>query len=885
MKRESESLAAAAAVGRLESWFAANGWQAFDFQHEVWTAYLNGESGLVHSATGTGKTLAAWLGPLAEWMAEEKPAGQAPALRVLWITPMRALAGDTLLSLQRAIEGLGIPWTVGLRTGDTSSAERAKQSRRLPSALVTTPESLSLMLANADAREKLSELRLVVVDEWHELLGNKRGVMTELALARLRRWNPRLRTWGLSATLGNIDEALERLVPSPFGAPSPLGEGRGEGRRIVKGISQKEVVIDTLIPPEVDRFPWAGHTGLAMLGHVVEAVEQSRSTLIFTNVRSQAEIWYQGLLEARPEWAGLIGLHHGSLDTDVRRWVEAGLKEGRLKAVVATSSLDLGVDFSPVERVLQIGSPKGVARLLQRAGRSGHAPGQVSRVTCVPSHLLEFIEAAAARRAAQAGRIEARRPVERPLDLLTQHLVTIAAGEGFEEAAMKAEVRESRAFRDLTEAEWLWALDFVTRGGEALKAYPEYRKVERDGDGLYRVKDPQIAKRHRMSIGTIVSDAAVNIQYRGGKRLGNVEESFIARLSKGDAFIFAGQLLEFIRVENMTAYVKPGKPGSAVIPRWDGGKCPLSSEVADGIRELLELHVEGRADEPEMRAVKRLLKLQGSWSRVPRRHEMLVEQTETREGHHIFFYPFEGRQVHMGLSALLSYRLGKLKPATFSLSFTDYGFELVSRERFEMLPVLKAGIFSTDNLLVDMLASLNAAELSKRQFREIARVAGLVFQGYPGQPKTNKQVQATSGLIYEVFARWDPRNPLLGQAEREVLERQLEFSRLADALRRIVATPILLRQTHKPSPFAFPIMVGRFREKLTSEKLADRVRRMQLEYDRAAPPEEEVVLRADLLAQADNTVAPAQARDTVTPAQARDTVKPAQAGAQLKLFK
>jgi ATP-dependent helicase Lhr and Lhr-like helicase len=830
MKREGESLAAAAALGRLESWFAANGWQAFDFQREVWQAYLDGESGLVHSATGTGKTLAAWLGALAEWMVGDGPRGPSPGcvpgLRVLWITPMRALAGDTQLSLQRAIDGLGVPWTVGLRTGDTSSAERAKQARRLPSALVTTPESLSLMLSNADAREKLSELRLVVVDEWHELLGNKRGVMTELALARLRKWNPQLRTWGLSATLGNLEEALDRLVPEPEGA----------GRRIVKGVSQKQVAIDTLIPPEVDRFPWAGHTGLAMLDHVVEAIEQSRSTLVFTNVRSQAEIWYQGLLEARPEWAGIIGLHHGSLDTDVRKWVEAGLKEGRLKAVVATSSLDLGVDFSPVERVLQIGSPKGVARLLQRAGRSGHAPGQVSHVTCVPSHLLEFVESAAARRAANAGRIEARRPVDRPLDLLTQHLVTIAAGEGFEEAAMREEVQGARAFRDLTDAEWQWALDFVTRGGDALKAYPEYRKVERDDDGTYRVKDAAIAKRHRMSIGTIVSDAAVNIQYRGGKRLGNVEESFIARLSHGDAFIFAGQLLEFIRVENMTAYVKPGKPGSAVIPRWDGGKCPLSSEVSDGIRELLELHVDRRENEPEMRAVARLLKLQNTWSRVPRRHEMLVEQTQTREGHHIFFYPFEGRQVHMGLSALLSYRLGKLRPATFSLAFTDYGFELVSRERFEMIPVLKAGVFSTERLLEDMLASLNAAELSKRQFREIARVAGLVFQGYPGQPKTNRQVQATSGLIYEVFARWDPANPLLGQAEREVLERQLEFSRLAEALRRIESTPVLLRQTHKPSPFAFPIMVSRFREKLTSEKLADRIQRMQLEYDRATLP-------------------------------------------------
>ena len=812
-------------LARLEAWFASNGWRAFPFQREVWQAYLDGESGLVHSATGTGKTLAAWLGPLAEWMAEGENRN-APPLRVLWITPMRALAGDTQLSLQRAVEGLELPWTVGLRTGDTSSAERAKQARRLPSALVTTPESLSLMLSNADAREKLSDLRLVVVDEWHELLGNKRGVMTELALARLRAWNPALRTWGLSATLGNIPEASERLLAR-------------EGGRTVRGISDKKVVIDTLIPPEVDKFPWAGHLGLAMLEHVVQAIDGSRSTLVFTNVRSQAEIWYQALLEARPEWAGLIGLHHGSLDTDVRRWVEAGLKEGRLKAVVATSSLDLGVDFSPVERVLQIGSPKGVARLLQRAGRSGHAPGQASRVTCVPSHALEFVEAAAARRAAQAGRIEARKPVERPLDLLTQHLVTIAVGEGFEAQAMKAEVRSARAFRDLTEAEWDWALDFVTRGGEALKAYPEYHKVVRGEDGIYRVPDAAIARRHRMSIGTIVSDAAVNIQYRGGKRLGNVEESFIARLAHGDNFIFAGQLLEFIRVENMTAYVKPGKPGSAVIPRWDGGKCPLSSEVADGIRELLELHVQGRENEPEMATVKRLLKLQNAWSRVPKRHEMLVEQTETREGHHVFFYPFEGRQVHMGLSALLSYRFSRTRAATFSLAFTDYGFELVSRQRFELLPLLKAGVFSTDNLLEDMLASLNAAELSKRQFREIARVAGLVFQGYPGQPKTNRQVQATSGLIWEVFARWDPKNPLLGQAEREVLERQLEFSRLADALRRIASTPVLLRQTHKPSPFAFPIMVSRFREKLTSEKLADRVRRMQLEYDKAAPPDDD----------------------------------------------
>jgi ATP-dependent Lhr-like helicase len=817
-----------AGLDRLEGWFTANGWRAFPFQREVWEAYLRGESGMVHSATGSGKTLAAALGPMAEWMAELAAAlrpGDAPALRILWITPMRALAGDTVLSVQRAVEGLGLPWTVGLRTGDTSSAERAKQARRLPSVLVTTPESLSLMLSNADARDKLSELKLVVVDEWHELLGGKRGVQAELGLARLRKWNPALRTWGLSATLGNVEVACDRL----------LGGTRG---RIVKGVSDKQVAIDTLIPPEVDKLPWAGHLGIAMLEHVVEAIDASRSTLVFTNVRSSAEIWYQALLEARPEWAGLIGLHHGSLDTEARKWVEQGLKEGKLKAVVATSSLDLGVDFSPVERVLQIGGAKGVARLLQRAGRSGHAPGQVSRVTCVPSHALEFVEAAATRRAAVAGRVESRQPVDRPLDLLTQHLVTIASGEGFIEEEMKAEVRSAAAYRGLADAEWQWALDFVTRGGDALKAYPDYRKVVVAEDGRYRVTDAGIAKRHRMGIGTIVSDAAVNVCFRSGKRLGNVEESFIARLTPGDTFVFGGQLLEFMRVENMTAYVKPGKSGAPVIPRWEGGRCPLSSEVSDGMRELLELHVEGREDEPEMKAVRRLLRLQHAWSRIPRRHEMLVEQAHTREGHHIFFYPFEGRAVHLGLSALLAHRIARDRAATFSLSFTDYGFELLSRERFELLPLLRGGLFSSERLLEDMLASLNAVELSKRQFREIARVAGLVFQGYPGQPKTNRQVQATSGLIYEVFARWDPANPLLGQAEREVLERQLEFSRLAAALRRMAAAPVVLRQTHKPTPFAFPIMVGRFREKLTSEKLADRVARMQLEFDKAAPPDD-----------------------------------------------
>jgi ATP-dependent helicase Lhr and Lhr-like helicase len=805
-------------IEQVEHWFTQNKWQPFNFQHAVWAAYQRGESGLIHSATGTGKTLAAWLGPVIESIdARQK---EPPPLTVLWITPMRALSADTRESLLRPITEMDLPWTVGTRTGDTTTAERAKQNKKMPSALITTPESLSLMLSQAGAREQLSNLRCVIVDEWHELLGSKRGVQTELALARLRKWNPALRVWGLSATLGNLDEALAVL----------LGTHTKKSAHLVEGVKDKKIVIDTLIPSGTDKFPWAGHLGFAMIDDVIREVEKSGTTLIFTNTRSQAELWYQALLEAKPEWAGEFALHHGSLDREVREYVERGLKQGTLRAVVATSSLDLGVDFSPVERVLQIGSPKGVARLMQRAGRSGHAPGQVSRVTCVPSHAFEFIEAVAARRAAGAKKIESRRLIDRPLDVLVQHLVTIAAGEGFTEPELFAEVRTAYAYRNLTTDEWSWVLDFVVKGGEALRAYPEYRKVVESG-GEFRIADAAIARRHRMSIGTIVSDASMDVRYMNGARLGHVEESFIARLSIGDAFTFAGRTLELIRAKDMTAFVRPAKSNKKLIPRWAGGKMPLSSELAAATRDMLREFREGKVDEPEMKVVERLLKAQQKQSRVPDVNELLFEQIETREGHHIFCYPFAGRHVHMGLAALFGYRLGQVTPATFSFSVNDYGFELLSATPFALNRVLIDRMLSTDNLLEEVLKSLNAAELAKRHFREIARVAGLVFQGFPGANKTNKQVQATSGLIFDVFAQWDANNPLLGQAQREVLERELEFARLHEALNNMKKQRITIIRASFPTPFCFPLMIERFSEKLTSEKLSDRIARMQLMFD------------------------------------------------------
>jgi ATP-dependent Lhr-like helicase len=830
----------------VEAWFAARGWEPFGFQREVWDAYLRGESGLIHATTGAGKTYAAWIGPLAEWIVEHphsptaKPRAPVP-LRVVWLTPLRALAADTAAALQVPVADLGLPWTVETRTSDTSSAARARQRQRLPTALVTTPESLSLLLTRPDASTLFGELRAVVVDEWHELLATKRGVQTELCLARLRHLRPTLRTWGLSATLGNLDAALEALVGRDAGRGM-----RDEGAalaslppRIIRGLAPKEVVIDALIPPEIERFPWAGHLGLKLLPQVVEAIAAARTTLVFTNTRAQTEIWYQAILDARPAWAGEIALHHGSLDRATREWVEAALRDGRVRCVVCTSSLDLGVDFAPVERVIQVGSPKGVARLLQRAGRSGHRPGVASRATCAPTNALELVEIAAARAAAAQGQIESRPPVTRPLDLLAQHMVTVALGGGFRADELLAEVRTTHAFRELSDAEWQWTLDFVTRGGEALRAYPEYQRVV-ERDGVYVVVDERVARRHRMAIGTIVSDAMITVQYQNGANLGLVEEAFVARLKTGDRFVLAGKVVEFVRVRDLKAQVRRASSGQGVVPRWAGGRLPLSGELARAVREKLDAARVGVFDGPELTALRPILELQARWSRIPAANELLVERVRTREGHHLFFYPFEGRLVHEGLAALFAYRLSQHQSITFTLAANDYGFELLSPEPAPLAELLGEGtdvqhapLLGGSNLLEDIGASLNAAELAKRQFREVARVAGLIVEGYPGE-KSLRQVQASAGLLYDVFTRYDPGNLLLRQAEREVLERQLEASRLAATLARLRAGRVSVVETGRPTPLAFPLLVDRLREKVSSESLAERVRKMQLQLEHAA---------------------------------------------------
>ncbi|GLO42045.1 DNA ligase-associated DEXH box helicase [Pseudomonas putida] len=811
-----------AATDLAKAWFAKRGWKPFAFQRRVWAAVERGESGLLHASTGAGKTYAIWLAALRAFKAQAQGRHAAP-LQVVWVTPMRALAADTARALQLPLDDLGLPWNVGVRSSDTGSAERARQARRLPSVLVTTPESLTLLLTRAQARDDFATLRLVVVDEWHELLGNKRGVQLQLALAHLRHWHPTLPTWGLSATLGNLQHALDVLLP--------------QGGLLVQGRQDKPLQVDTLLPTAIERFPWAGHMGLKMLDQVSREIDASSSCLVFTNTRAQAELWYQALLEARPDWAGLIALHHASLARDTRDWVERSLKQGRLKAVVCTSSLDLGVDFLPVERVLQIGSAKGIARLVQRAGRSGHAPGRRSRVTLVPTHSLELVEAAAARQALAAGHIEARHSPRLCMDVLVQHLVSMALGSGFHPEQLLDEVRSTWAFRQLRDSQWQWALDFVCHGGSSLSAYPDYQRVERQADGAYRVASERLARRHRMSIGTIVSDASLQLKYwskgGGGKALGSVEEAFIARLRPGDTLVFAGRVLELVRVENMTAYVRRSTARKAAVARWNGGRMPLSSELANALVEQFGAASQGCFQGPEMRAVRPLLALQAQWSALPTPTTLLAETFKSRQGWHLFLYPFAGRMANLGLANLIAWRVSRVQPLSVSIAVNDYGFELLSPGNVDWATHLPQAL-GTEHLLDDVLASLNAGEMALRRFREIAQIAGLVFGGYPAAQKSLRQIQASSGLFYEVFRKHDAGNLLLTQARDEVLNEELEIERLHRQLLKMRQLRLELRQLERPGPLAFALLVEGMRETLSTEKLADRIARMVAELNSVA---------------------------------------------------
>lgn len=812
----------AQALQRLQAWFASRGWRPLPFQRAMWRHYLAGESGLLHTPTGSGKTLAMFGGPLLQALIDPPPApARASAVRplqVLWITPLRALASDTARALQAAIDGIGLGWKVGLRTGDASSRERRQAREGRVDVLVTTPESLALLLSYPDTLPRMRRLRCVVVDEWHELLGNKRGVLLQLNLAQLRDSTPALQLWGLSATLGNLAQARQVLLPDRPAAP------------VVEGARQRPVQVQTLLPEPGERFPWAGHLGLAQLPRVLQAILDARSTLLFTNTRAQAELWHQALSSVWPQDAATLALHHGSLDPTLRQQVEDGLRAGALRCVVATSSLDLGVDFPEVDQVLQLGSPKGVARLRQRAGRARHHPGASGRITCIPSHALEVAEFAAVRNALRDGVVEARPPPVRSLDVLAQHAVSCALAGGFQADALLAQVRRTHAFAEVTAAQWQAVLDFIVQGGQALSQYPDFHKVVIDDTGTYRVTDRRQALRHRLSIGTISSDGSVRVQFLRGGGLGSVEEQFASRLRPGDRFQFAGRLLELVQLRDMTAYVRVARGrGDGSVPRWQGGQLPLSMPLGQAVASVLS----GADDSAESRWLAPLLALQSRVSAQPAPARLLVEDVRRREGQFLFVYPFAGRHVHEALAALLALRCTRQQRNSIGYAVNDHGLVLAPAQPITLDAQGWQTLFSADGLLDDLRAAVNLGELARRQFRGIARVAGLLVPSLPGgMPRSLRQLQASAGLLYDVLRQHDPEHLLLALAEQEVLRDALDLPGLQQSLARISRQTVSLQQPASLTPLGFPLWAERLRGQFSNEDWRTRVQRAAQQLER-----------------------------------------------------
>ncbi len=804
-----------------ESWFEAQQWKPFPFQKATWKAFLQGRNGLLNAPTGSGKTFALWF-PIVLQYVKNNPdykTRHIPGLKAIWITPLRALSQEIKQSAERVCADLGTQMTVGIRTGDTSAKDRAKQKTQMPDLLITTPESLHLLLATKGYAKLFKDCSAIVVDEWHELLGTKRGVQMELALSRLKSVSKSLRIWGISATIGNLEQAREVLLGPETQAL--------QNSVMIKAKLHKKITVKSIIPQEMETFPWRGHLGIRLLEAIIPIIEQSKTTLLFTNTRSQCEIWFQKILEKHPEFAGEIAMHHGSINKDTRLWVEQAIRNESLQAVVCTSSLDLGVDFAPVETVVQIGGPKGVARFLQRAGRSGHRPGKESVIYFLPTHAIELVEASALQQAVKQNAVEDRIPYLNSFDVLLQYLTTLAISDGFYPDEIFKEVKQTFCFQALTQAQWHWLLNFLVMGSQSLQTYDEYKKVEVEEDGKFKVNNRGIAMRHRFQIGTIVGDANLAVRYQKGGYIGSIEEYFISKLTAGDVFTFAGRNLEFIRIKEMQAYVRNSSKKTNKVPSWMGGRLTLSAQMSELLRnELYSVSRPVSEQSLEIRSLAHIFDRQRAESIVPKPNELLIETFKTTDGHHHIFYPFEGRFVHEAMGSLLSYRISLLSPITFSLAFNDYGFELLSDQELDLQQVIDNDLFSKDYLMEDLQKSLNATEMARRKFRDIAVISGMVFTGYPDKGIKMKHLQSSSQLLFDVFRDYEPEHLLFQQAFTETFEHQLEEGRLRLALERIATQEIVWKACQNPTPFSFPIITDRLREKLSSEKLADRIKKM-----------------------------------------------------------
>jgi len=805
----------------ITAYFKNKGFQPFPFQLEAWKRTVSGHHQLIQCPTGSGKTLAATGAMIDQLLAAPNSKG----LRLLYVTPLRAMTKDLELALKDPLSSTNI--TVLARNGDTSAKDRASLFRKHPQILMTTPESLSVILSSPKSKELFAELELIVVDEWHDLMATKRGVQMSLCLQRLLKLSKKATITGISATLKDPHMALNVLLPN------------GETGQLTQAHIDRVVALTICESTDDARLPWAGHLGLSLLKPVSQTLIKGQTTLLFTNTRNQAEQWFQALSIVRMDLS--IALHHGSLASATRQDVETKLKTGEIDCVVATSALDLGVDFQAVERIIQIGSPRSVSRLIQRAGRASHRPGEGTDVLLVPTNRLHLNEYAALADALDTESLEPIRPPEHCLDVLIQHLVTMALQGPWKPDDMFEEVTQAWAYRHMTRETFERLLTVLTKGSDSLKEYPEYRRLEEREDGRFILVSNQAARRHRMSIGTIVSHAHVRVKMRRGKSLGEVEESFAGRLQPGDVFRFSGKRLEVVRFSDGELIVKPaGSRKASEIPRWTGGRLPLSETLATRVvadfQRSNPLSQRIQNSQWLARALKETAEIQARISQCPETEVTIAERFKTRDGHHLCIYPFAGWLVHQALGPLMASRIAKLTPATLTVTVNDYGIELLSPEAgpLDICTEQWSSIVQPRELQHDLEKALNLSELVRRQFRATARISGLIFEGYPGRQKSLRMLQTSAGLLYDVLSQYDPNHVLLGQAKNDVLRDEFDIERLLEVLQSLEQQPVQVKEIAQPSPLALPLVIDRLSSRLSTETIAQRMERMTRSFDAAS---------------------------------------------------
>ncbi|MCP1336196.1 ligase-associated DNA damage response DEXH box helicase [Futiania mangrovi] len=787
-------------------WFSGRGWTPRPHQLAMLEAARAGESVLLTAPTGGGKTLAGFLPSLVDLagMAEGDASGARPwRLHTLYVSPLKALAVDIARNLEQPVAEMGLGLRIETRTGDTPQARRQRQRTRPPDILLTTPEQIALLLSYHDADRIFAGLKTVIVDELHAMEGGKRGDLLALGLARLRTLAPGLRAVGLSATVADPDRLARWLVPQPPG-------GEAQARRIVGAPGAKPEVAVLFSDA---RVPWSGHSARHAVGEVMTAIRAHRTTLVFVNTRSQAEVLFQELWRENED-ALPIALHHGSLSVEQRRKVEAAMAKGALRAVVCTSTLDLGIDWGDVDLVIQIGAPKGSSRLLQRIGRANHRLDQPSRALLVPSNRFEYLECLAARVAVEEGALDGEPPAPGALDVLAQHVTGVACGPGVVPDRLHEEVRSASPYAHLDRQTFDRVLAFVETGGYALRRYDRFRRLKASPDGRLVIASRGAAQAYRMNVGTIVEAPMLKVRLTkpgrgasamGGRMLGEIEEWFVEQLGPGDTFLFAGEVLRLEGLRETDVFVSRAGGAEPKVPSYQGGKFPLSTFLADRVRGLLADREGWGMLSPQ---VEEWLALQAAKSVIPARDQMLVETFPRGRKHYLVAYPFEGRLAHQTLGMLLTRRLERagLRPMGFAAN--EYGLAVWGLR--DMRRVGMDALFEEDMLGDDLDAWMAESALLKRTFRNCAVIAGLVERRFPGREKTGRQVTMSTDLIYDVLRQHEPDHVLLQATRADAARGLLDIGRLGALLARIRGR-IVHRPLARISPLSVPIMleVGR----------------------------------------------------------------------------